>query len=106
MGPSQRKIGMFFVHPQIKLNNFKKINLAQKIESYFPGKQLIFTDMGRSAFKLIIEKLNLKDSEMIMPAYICDIFRPILEKYNIKPIFLDIDLETFHIKIEEIEKKI
>ncbi|MBI2450085.1 MAG: DegT/DnrJ/EryC1/StrS aminotransferase family protein [Candidatus Nealsonbacteria bacterium] len=97
---------MFFVHPQIKLNNFKKINLAQKLESYFPSKQLIFTDMGRSAFKIIIGKLNLQNSEIMMPAYICDIFQPILEKYNIKPIFLDIDLKTFHIKREEIFRKI
>jgi len=72
----------------------------------FPGKQFVFTDMGRSAFKIIIEKLNLQNSEILMPAYICDIFRPILERYNIKPIFLDIDLKTFHVKVDEIEKKI
>lgn len=97
---------MFFVHPQIKLNRLKKSNLAQKLESYFPGKQLVFTDMGRSAFKIIIEKLGLQNSEILMPAYICDIFAPILKQYNIKPIFLDIDLKTFHIKAEEINKKI
>ncbi len=97
---------MHFVHPQIKLDRLKRINLAQKLESYFPGKQLIFTDMGRSAFKIIIEKLNLQNSEMIMPAYICDIFRPILERYDIKPIFLDIDLKTFHIKRGDILSKI
>lgn len=97
---------MYFVHPQIKLSGLKKIDFKQKIASYFPGKQLVFTDMGRSAFKLIIEKLNLQNSEIIMPAYICDIFAPILKQYNIKPIFLDIDLSTFHIKTEEIERKI
>lgn len=97
---------MYFVHPQIKLGRLRKANLEEKLASYFPGKQLVFTDMGRSAFKAIVEKLNLAGSEIIMPAYICDIFSPILEKYNIKPVFADIDLATFHIKIEEIEKKI
>lgn len=97
---------MFFVHPQIKLAKLRKVNLFQKLAGYFPDKQLVFTDMGRSAFKIIIEKLNLQNSEIIMPAYICDIFQPILEKYNIKPIFLDINLRTFHIKIDEIERKI
>jgi len=108
---------MYFVHPQIrliragkaKLSLVKPVNLkklTKKLSSYFPGKQLIFTDMGRSAFKIIIEKLNLQNSEILMPAYICDIFAPILESYNIKPIFLDIDLETFNIKIEEISRKI
>lgn len=97
---------MFFVHPQIKLNNLKKINLSQRLANYFPQKQIIFTDMGRSALKIIIEKLGLSNSEILIPAYICDIFRPILEKYNIRPVFLDIDLKTFQITTEEIERKI
>lgn len=97
---------MYFVHPQLKLGSLEKTDLKSKLASYFPGKQLVFTDMGRSAFKLIIEKLNLQNSEIMMPAYICDIFAPILKQYNIKPIFLDIDLPTFHIKTEGIEKRI
>lgn len=43
---------------------------------------------------------------MIMPAYICEIFYPILKEFNIQPIFLDIDLKTFNIKPEEIAQKI
>lgn len=110
---------MYFTHPQIKLNreNLKKIlasflkkpdleNLKKLLSFYFPEKQFLFTDMGRTAFRLIVEKLNLKNSQMLMPAYICDIFYPILKKYNIKPIFLDIDLKTFNIQPEEIERKI
>jgi len=108
---------MYFVHPQIKLSNLVKAKLSlikspdtekliQKLLFYFPEKQFIFTDMGRSAFKIIIEKLNLKDSEILMPAYICDIFCHILKNYNVKPIFLDIDLKTFHIRTEEIKEKI
>ena len=96
---------MYFVHPQIKLSRFGKAKLSEKLSFYFPGKQCIFTDMGRSAFKLIIEKLKLENSEILLPAYLCDIFSPILKKYSIKPIFLDIDLKTFHIKIEQIREK-
>ncbi|MFH1575575.1 MAG: DegT/DnrJ/EryC1/StrS family aminotransferase [Candidatus Nealsonbacteria bacterium] len=97
---------MYFVHPQIKLTRLKKANLSQKLSYYFPDKQCIFTDMGRSAFKIIIEKLGLQGAEILMPAYICDIFSSVFEQYNIRPIFLDIDLKTFHIKSEEIENKI
>ena len=97
---------MYFVHPQVKLSRLRKINLPQILADYFPNRQFFFTDMGRSAFKIIVEKLNLQNSEILFPAYICDIFNPIFKKYNIKPIFLDIDLKTFHIKTEEIEKKI
>lgn len=110
---------MYFIHPQIKLKkgNLKPIfncflkkpnlkSLENKFAFYFPNKKIIFTDMGRSGFQIIIEKLNLRNTQMLVPAYICDIFFPIFKKYNIQPIFLDIDLQTFNIKIEEIEQKL
>lgn len=108
---------MYFVHPQLKLNKIFKAKLSlikpvgleklqNKLLVYFPGKQFVFTDMGRSAFKVIIEKLNLRNSEILFPAYICDIFYSIFKQYNIKPVFLDIDLHTFHVNAEEIVKKI
>ena len=75
---------MYFVHPQIKSGRKAGTQLPQKLSSYFPGKQCVFTDMGRSALKVIIEKLNLQNSEILLPAYICDIFPPILKNYNIK----------------------
>jgi len=106
---------MFFVHPQIQFNlpNLKKVFasffrksdfdlIEKKLSSYFPDKKIVFTDMGRSAFKIVIEKMNLKNCEIILPAYICDIFYPILKHYNIKPIFLDINLETFSLDQERI----
>ena len=109
---------MYFVHPQISpikycsavisllAKSLNRVKLNKRLEEMFPGKQLIFTDMGRSAFKLIVENLNLRNSEILFPAYICDIFYAIFKQYDIKPIFLDVDLDTFHIKNEEIVKKI
>jgi len=109
---------MYFIHPQIKFNmeNLKNLFFSffgspdekglEKMKLFFPQKELIFTDMARSAFRLIIEKMNLRNSQILFPAYICDIFFPIFKEYNLSPIFLDIDKKTFHIKIEDIEKKI
>jgi len=109
---------MYFVHPQIKLNlkNLKRIFLSffgflnkkqiKEIKNLFPNKQVVFTDMGRSAFKIIVEKLNLKDTTMMLPAYICDIFHPIFKQYNIKPIFIDINPETFNLNINKIKENI
>lgn len=110
---------MYFVHPQIKLNrkNLKAIPqwflnnpktraLQDKLNFCFPNKKIIFTDMGRTAFQIIIEKLNLRNSAMLFPAYTCDIFYPILKKYNISPVFIDADLETFNIDIKNLYKKI
>jgi perosamine synthetase len=42
----------------------------------------------------------------LLPAFICDVFYPVLKEYNIEPIFLDIDLKTFNIEIEEIPQKV
>jgi len=109
---------MYFVHPQIKFNieNLKNLFFSffrppdekelKKLKNFFPQKELIFTDMARSAFRLIVEKMGLRSSEILFPAYICDIFFPIFKEYNLSPIFLDIDKKTFHIQVEEIEKKI
>jgi len=109
---------MYFVHPQIKfdIENLKEVFFSffkspgekelEKVKSIFPEKEIVFTDMGRSAFKLIVEKLNLRNSQILFPAYICDVFFPILKEYNLSPIFLDIEKETFHIKFGEIQQKI
>jgi dTDP-4-amino-4,6-dideoxygalactose transaminase len=110
---------MYFVNPKIKIGakNIKKVLksffekpdfefLNKKLSTYFPEKNFAFTDMGRSAFRIIVEKLNLKNSQILLPAFICDIFYPILKEYNIEPIFVDIDLKTFHIKIQDIPQKI
>ncbi len=108
----------FFVHPQIKFNikNIVKLKLCflkkterkveQKIKEMFPQREVYFTDMGRNAFRLIVEEFNLQNSEMLVPSYICDIFYPIFKHYNIKPVFLDADIKSFNIKLSEIEQKI
>jgi len=102
---------MYFVHPQfnkIKLF-FKKISeadLKKKLAKFFPNYYIVFTDLGRSAFQLAVKFLNLENSEMLVPAYLCDIFLPIFKHYNVKPIYLDVNLDTFNIKPEDIENKI
>jgi len=110
---------MYFVHPQIKIEKKNLIKilkgffgkpkaelLKERLSKIFPEKNFIFTDMGRSAFKLALEILNLKNCQMLFPAFICDIFYPILKEYKIEPIFLDAELKTFNIKLEEISQKI
>lgn len=102
---------MYFTHQQF--NNLKPLfkktseaGLRKKLAKFFSNHNIIFTDLGRSAFQLAVKNLDLENSEMLVPAYICDIFLPIFKHYNIKPIYLDIDLKTFNIKPEDIENKI
>ncbi len=109
----------YFVHPQIKFNieNLKLVfysflkspdleTLNKKLSFYFPNKSFVFCDMGRSAFRLIIERFNLQNSQMILPAYICDIFFPIFKQYNISPVFLDIEKDTFNLDSSLLQNKI
>ena len=104
---------MYFVHPQLQFKNILALlkptseeKLKHKLSKFFPNFNFVFTDLGRSAFQIAVKELDLEKSEMLVPAYICDIFLPIFEHYNIKPIYLDIDLKTFNIKLSEIETKI
>ncbi len=106
----------YFIHPQLKLDIknishlilcfWGKKNPLKKLEKLYPERNIYLTDMGRSAFRLIVEKLNLQNSEIIMPGFICDIFSPILKKYSITPKFADIDIKTFNATPEEIKKNI
>ena len=104
---------MYFIHPQFHkfplwpfFRKFSEAGLKNKLIGFFPNHHIVLTDSGRSAFQLAIQSLNLQNSEMLFPAYICDIFKPILEKYNIKPIYLDTDLKTFLADFSNIETKI
>jgi len=105
---------MYFVHPQIQFRKifsylflfFQKKRMPKKIKQMFPEKTVVFTDMGRTAFRVIVEELGLQNSDMLVPAFTCDVFLPIFERYNIRPVFLDIEKNTFNIKTEEVERKI
>lgn len=108
---------MYFVHPQLKFKDSKKILISffkkpdfkilkEILSSYFPQKNFLFVDMGRTAFKIIIERANLRESEILVPAFLCDIFFPIFKQYQISPVFLDVNLKTFQPEIKEIERKI
>jgi dTDP-4-amino-4,6-dideoxygalactose transaminase len=104
---------MYFTHPQFKnftlrpfARRVSEIELKNKLRQIFPNGHILFTDSGRSAFQIAIQELKLENSEMILPAYICDIFKPILKNYNIKPIYLDINLLTFNLEDSRIEDSI
>jgi len=106
---------MYFVHPQIKisLENIRKIFLSffkkedfEKLKEFFPKKEIIFTDMGRTAFRLILKEFDLKGKEILMPAFICDIFLSILQEYHLRPIFVDVEKETFNLSLKKIKEKL
>jgi len=104
---------MYFTHPQFKkfplklfFRKFSEADFKNKLAGFFSNHNFIFTDSGRSAFQLAIQEFDLENSEMILPAYICDIFKPILKHFDIKPVYLDTNIETFHADFSNIESLI
>jgi len=94
---------MITFHPTISLFRYLAIlftpaaesHLIQRLERLFPHHATILTDSGRSALALAIESLSLEGKVVALPAFLCDVFLPILECYRITPVFLDIDDKTF-----------
>ncbi|MBD3282427.1 MAG: aminotransferase class V-fold PLP-dependent enzyme [Candidatus Portnoybacteria bacterium] len=104
---------MYFSHKQLNKFTLKpffgKINkkeVLNKLERYFPNRSIVFTDSGRSAFKVGLRSLGLENSEILLPAYICNVLSPVLKKYGIKVKYMDADMKSFNMDIEEIEKNI
>ena len=84
------------------VNEFEK-----KIAKKFSKKYGLMVNSGSSAIMLAIHVLNLKkNDEVITPCLNFGTAVSSLMHFGIKPIFVDIDLETLQINIDQIEKKI
>lgn len=99
---------MQFIEPKISFICFlyslvkpKKNKLSQNISQKYISQ---YTDSGASSFAYIIESLNLRGKQILLPAYLCDIFTPILIAYDIDAVFLDIDKKTFQPPLSEYQK--
>ena len=90
-------------HTTIKLKHYKHItrapfnapDLGLALGQVFPAQKVELIDSGRSALALAIEKLDLRGKKILMPAYVCNVLLPVLDAYEIQPVFLDIDQKTF-----------
>ena len=105
---------MFFINPTIQLSklirlcfgSFSEEKLKQDLRDFFFYDTVLLTDSGRSALAAIIISLGLEGKTIALPAYICDVLYPILTKYNISPIFLDVNTQTFQPDLSEYKKRI
>jgi perosamine synthetase len=62
---------------------------------------------GRGALYAILKVLELKPGDkIIIPAYTSPIIPSLLLKYGVKPVFADVDINSFNIKTEELAKLI
>ncbi len=79
----------------------------EKISNYFSKKYGLMVNSGSSAIMLAVKVLDLKKGdEVITPCLNFGTAISSLMHYGIKPIFVDIKIETLQIDIQKLEKKI
>ncbi len=82
-------------------------NFENKISKKFSKKYGLMVNSGSSALMLAIKVLNLKDGdEVITPCLNFGTAVSSLLHYKLKPIFVDIDVETLQIDVDKIKNKI
>lgn len=93
---------MIFFHPTLSFRETWRTffqssdnNLESSLEKRFPDHDVKLVDSGKSALALIIKSFNLEGKSIALPAYLCEDILDVLVKYNIKPIFLDVDSKNF-----------
>ena len=78
-----------------------------KISKKFSKKYGLMVNSGSSAIMLALKVLNLKErDEVITPCLNFGTAVSSLMHFKLNPIFVDVDIETLQINIDEIEKKI
>ena len=79
----------------------------KKISSLFQKKYGVMTNSGTSALIIAVDALRLpRNSEVITPCLTFATSVSSIIKNNLIPSFVDVDVETLCIKVEDIEKKI
>lgn len=66
-----------------------------------PGENVVFTNYGCAAFELILQSQDLRGATILLPAYLCkDSFVELFDTYELDPIFVDVDSETYHMDFD------
>ena len=79
----------------------------KKISKFLNRKFGCAVSSGTAALEIAIKSLNLKkNDEVIMPAFTIISNAMAIVKSSAKPVLVDVDIKTWNIKIEDIEKKI
>ncbi|HLF25797.1 MAG TPA: DegT/DnrJ/EryC1/StrS family aminotransferase [Anaerolineae bacterium] len=61
---------------------------------------------AHAAFYALLKTLNLKQAEIILPAYTCDIMADVILRTDNIPVFVDIDLADFNMDLAALKKAI
>lgn len=74
---------------------------------YIGTKYAISVSSARSGLMLVLKALGLKSGdEVILPAYTFHVVPAIIKSMNLKPVFVDVKIDTYNIDTSKIEAKI
>lgn len=74
-----------------------------ELKGYLGSKRVFSFNAGRTALYVALQALRLKSgNEVIVPAYTCAIVFEIVLRLGLKPVFVDVDRETYNINPEKI----
>lgn len=80
--------------------------VLEKYDFFPESRSIVFTNYARAALEQIIRIENLKDSSIILPAFICRSgLDKLFERYDINPLFVDINLSSYHMDIEKARER-
>lgn len=107
----------YTIHPRMSIKELQDIcrffsevdqeeYFKSKMRSLFPDSLVLDFNMGRSALQYAFRVMGLQGKEVLLPAYSCPFFTQLILKEKIRPIFLDTDLETFNVDLNEIQEKV
>lgn len=81
--------------------------VKNKLLSFFPNSSIFLYLTGRAGLYQILKALSLEtNAEVLVQAFTCEaVVLPILAN-NLKPVYVDIETETFSMDLKDLEKKI
>jgi len=78
-----------------------------KLADYLGVEYVVGTSMGRTALFALLNAINLEeDDKVIVPAYICEVVPNAILKAGGIPIFVDTNLDGYHISLPHLESLI
>ena len=84
-------------------DNRSPAEFARELKSFGGHNHIVMTGSGRAGFRLLLESLNLPPgSEIIFPAYTFHIMPVVAAECGLKPVFADVNPETWNIDPEKI----
>lgn len=85
-------------------------NELGKFEKYFAQylgvKYAIGTSFGRTALFVGLKAIDVKNFEIILPAFCCTVVRHAVSLAGAKPVFVEVNFDTFDYDLKDLQKKI